>query len=97
VSKLTQSHLEHLSHLVPKMYVPKWQKCTSLSGIDLADEDKVLSNPGGANNPSVPTNLHRKQIQNFINAVKGTEPLLVDAHEGKRAVKTVCEIYKISK
>ena len=65
--------------------------------IELPEEDKVLSNPGGANNPAVPTTLHKKQIQNFINAIKEKERLLVDAHEGKRAVRAVCEIYKESK
>ncbi len=37
---------------------------------------------------------HRLQLQNFVGAICGTEPLLIDSVQGKRAVKLVQEIYQ---
>ena len=37
--------------------------------------------------------MHRKQLENFIRAVRGEEKLLVDGHEGRKAVKIITDIY----
>ena len=46
---------------------------------------------------SDPTNilcgLHLLQLQNFVRAIRGEEPLLVDGTEGKKAIKMIEKIY----
>ena len=49
---------------------------------------------GGTADPAaIDTLVHKKQLKNFIKAVFGEEELLIDATEGKRAVKLIREIY----
>lgn len=40
---------------------------------------------------------HMKQITNLIRAIQGQEALLIDAAEGCKAVKTICDIYESSR
>ncbi len=55
---------------------------------------------GGKRSSSDPTAVqfegHATQIRNLMNAIRGEEPLLIDAVEGSKAVKTICNIYKSS-
>ena len=60
--------------------------------VEIDQNFSTSSNPVAMN-----TELHRKQIQNLVNAAKGIEPLLIDAREGRKAVKIIEEIYNISK
>ena len=49
---------------------------------------------GTASDPAAMSyTLHAKQLDNFIKAVQGKEPLLMNAVEGQRAVKLIQEIY----
>ena len=53
---------------------------------------------GTANDPSaMGYELHAKQIQNLIRAIRGEEKLLIDAREGQRAVRLITDIYEASK
>lgn len=50
------------------------------------------------NTASDPTNLscemHRRQIQNLLAAIRGEEPLVVDASEGRKAIRLIETIYQ---
>lgn len=37
---------------------------------------------------------HRLQLQNFVGAINGEEPLMIDPKQGRRAVKLVQEVYQ---
>ena len=54
-------------------------------------------NPEVSNSSSVPDSIghenHEKQIRNLINAISGTDKLLIDASEGRKAVKLIEDIY----
>ena len=55
-------------------------------------------NPDSARNPTaMDAELHRRQIQNLVNAIDGSEKLYSDVNEGKKAVKLICDIYNKSK
>jgi len=71
----------------------------SIVQLMLNGEKSVIGNKasgaGGAGDPSaISHELHKKQIQNFVNAINGTEPLMIDAREGKKAIKIIESIYK---
>lgn len=55
------------------------------------------SNPEVSNSSSIPDSIgyekHARQIKNLINAISGTEELLIDAFEGRKAVSLIEEIY----
>ncbi len=56
--------------------------------------DSTVTNLESARNHTVmETELHTRQIQNMVNAVRGSEKLYIDANEGKKAVKLICDIY----
>lgn len=57
------------------------------------NENLTLSNSASTAVVSNST-LHRLQIQNMINYLDGKEELLVDAEEGKKAIRVIEEIYK---
>jgi len=69
-----------------------------IDGKEVAQE--VNTAVGGKRSSSDPTALqyegHATQIRNLIRAIRGEEPLLIDATEGRKAVKTICDIYKSS-
>jgi hypothetical protein len=46
---------------------------------------------------NIDSELHKRQIENLIGAINGENKLVVDACEGKKAVKIIEEIYKSSK
>ena len=51
-----------------------------------------------ASDPSaVQSDMHKLQIKNLLLAIDGKEPLLIDAKEGRRAVKIIEDIYKTSR
>ena len=53
---------------------------------------------GTASNPAAMSYaLHAMQIENFIGAINGNEKLLIDATEGKKAVKIIEDIYSFDK
>ncbi len=53
---------------------------------------------GSASDPTaLDFEMHKKQITNLINAINGVEPLLIDAKEGKKAIKIIEAIYNSSK
>jgi len=56
-----------------------------------------LTNFGTASNAAaVAHSGHVMQITNLIRAIRGEEELLIDASEGRKAVKTICDIYASS-
>ncbi|MGN0179389.1 MAG: Gfo/Idh/MocA family protein [Monoglobaceae bacterium] len=59
---------------------------------------KEKSEKNSANDPTaISYEMHRRQLLNFINAINGKEALLIDASEGRKAVKIIEDIYKSSK
>lgn len=46
---------------------------------------------------AVQSDMHKLQIKNLLLAIDGKEPLLIDAKEGRRAVKIIEDIYKTSR
>ena len=51
-----------------------------------------------ASDPSaVQSGMHRLQIENLIKSIEGKEKLLIDCHEGRRAVRIIEDIYRSSK
>lgn len=53
----------------------------------------VTNHDSARNHMVMETELHTRQIQNMVNAVYGSEKLYIDANEGKKAVKLICDIY----
>lgn len=50
-----------------------------------------------ASDPSaVQSGMHRLQIENLIKSIEGKEKLLIDCHEGRRAVRIIEDIYRSS-
>lgn len=45
---------------------------------------------------AVKSDMHELQIRNLIRAIQGKEPLLIDAKEGRKAVKLIRDIYESS-
>lgn len=69
-------------------------------------DGKVIIENDGSDQPEVRSSSdatavqcigHVKQITNLIRAIRGEEELLIDATEGRKAVKTICDIYASSK
>ncbi len=57
--------------------------------------DRTVVTSGTAADPAAMScEQHHLQLKNFIGAINGCENLLVDVHEGKRAVKLIQEIYQ---
>jgi hypothetical protein len=53
-------------------------------------EEYDLKNLSMANDPTTVKYLdHKRQIENLISAIYGEEELLIDASEGKKAVKVI--------
>ncbi len=64
-----------------------------VNGETLIDSTAEVANT--AKDPgAMGSELHALQIQNLINAIRGQEKLLVDQHEGQKAVKLIREIYQ---
>jgi len=56
--------------------------------------EKVLD-VGSHNRPDVlDSSMHARQIQNLIDAIEGRESLLIDAGEGRKAIRIIEDIYK---
>lgn len=64
---------------------------------DTVREEYDLKKLSTSNNPStVNYEYHKRQLENLISAINGEEELLIDASEGKKAVKVIELIYKTS-
>lgn len=60
--------------------------------------EEVQKDESSSSNPAaIDCSLHIKQITNLINAINGKEPLLIDAHEGRKAIRIIEDIYNFSK
>ena len=60
------------------------------------NEDEMLgvSRVNSASDPSaIDMSLHRRQLENVVRAARGEERLLIDGHEGRKAVKIITDIY----
>ena len=65
-----------------------------INGETLIENSKTDYEVNTASNPSAMSyQLHAMQIENFINAINGKEKLLIDAKEGRKAVRLIEEIY----
>ena len=60
-------------------------------------ETNIAKSNSSADPSALPVELHERQIQNFINAIDKKEKLIIDAVEGKKAVKIICDIYNKAK
>ena len=58
-------------------------------------DDSAVSPAGDPSDLSI--EMHKVQIENLIGATRGTEKLLIDAREGKRAVAVIEKIYNSAK
>lgn len=58
-------------------------------------DDGAVSPAGDPSDLSI--EMHKVQIENLIGATRGTEKLLIDAREGKRAVAVIEKIYNSAK
>ena len=68
-----------------------------VNGEDITPDNSKKEKPASASNPAITDfALHKKQLENFIGAIRGEEELLIDANEGKRAVALIESIYKFS-
>ena len=66
-----------------------------VNGETIIENAESGSEVNTANDPSAMSyKLHAMQINNFINAINGEEKLLIDAKEGRKAVRLIEEIYK---
>lgn len=64
---------------------------------DTICEEYNLEKLSTSNDPSgVSYEYHKRQLQNLISAINGEEKLLIDANEGKKAVKVIETIYQTS-
>lgn len=62
---------------------------------DTVCEEYCLNKVSASNDPaSVSYEYHRRQLTNLISAINGEEKLLIDATEGKKAVKVIETIYQ---
>ncbi len=58
---------------------------------------EALNDAGTSRDPAaINCEMHRQQIQNLLAAVRGEEALLVDAREGKKALRLIEAIYRSS-
>ena len=65
-----------------------------LNGETVIDRTNESNSYATAADPLAMSNeLHKMQISNFIGAINGTEKLIIDANEGKKAVSLIEEIY----
>ena len=54
-----------------------------------------VSDSGTSKDPaSLNCEMHRRQIQNLLAAIRGEEALVVDAREGKKAIRLIETIYR---
>ena len=64
---------------------------------DTVCEEYDLNKVSASNDPaSVSYEYHKRQLTNLISAINGEEELLIDASEGKKAVKVIETIYQTS-
>ena len=64
---------------------------------DTVCEEYDLNKVSASNDPaSVSYEYHKRQLTNLISAINGEEKLLIDANEGKKAVKVIETIYQTS-
>ena len=57
-------------------------------------EGDCSNTSAGANDPTkVNSDFHKLQFENLLSAIKGEAKLLIDCHEGKKAVKIIKSIY----
>ena len=68
-----------------------------LNGETVIDRTNESNSYATAADPLAMSNeLHKMQISNFIGAINGTEKLVIDAKEGKKAVSLIDAIYNFS-
>ena len=68
-----------------------------LNGETVIDRTNESNSYATAADPlAMSNNLHKMQILNFIGAINGTEELVMDAKEGKKAVSLIDAIYNFS-
>ena len=61
-------------------------------------EENDLKKLDASRDPTkINSDYHKRQIENVISAINGEDKLLIDANEGKKAVKVIEEIYTSSK
>ena len=66
-----------------------------VNGVEQSTAKVAVANT--ASDPTaVPSMMHKIEIENLLSAIDGKEDLLIDANEGKRAVRIIEEIYKSS-
>ena len=67
-----------------------------IDGIEQSTEKVAVANT--ASDPTaVQSEMHKIEIENLLSAIEGRGELLIDAKEGKRAVRIIEEIYKSSR
>jgi len=59
------------------------------------DSQEVTNQDSARSHVLTQTDLHVCQISNMVNAVVGKEELYIGVKEGKKAVKLICDIYKL--
>lgn len=65
-----------------------------INGETIIEKAEIDNTVNTASNPAAMSyKLHAMQIDNFIRAVNGEEKLLIDAKEGRKAVRLIEEIY----
>ena len=67
-----------------------------INGTEIPTECKYVAESGNgtANDPSkLTSDGHKRQIENLISAIRGEASLLVDCHEGKKAIEIIEKIY----
>ena len=64
-----------------------------LNGVE-SSETEAIKSISASDASKLDGDYHKIQLTNFINAVNGKEPLLIDASEGKKAIEIIEKIYK---
>ena len=60
--------------------------------------EKAVQGVGSYNKPDmIDSHMHSLQIRNLLNAVQGKDQLLIDASEGRKAIRIIEDIYNAAK
>ena len=73
------------------------QQIEDFERFNTSDEPSIEKSNTASDPTKVESGLHKLQIENLINAISGKATLVIDASEGKKAVKIIEEIYSTSK
>ncbi|MBQ8742539.1 MAG: Gfo/Idh/MocA family oxidoreductase [Clostridia bacterium] len=60
------------------------------------ETESFVSESTSSDPSAVQSDMHKLQIENFVNAINGDEDILVDCHAGKKALEIIEAIYKTS-